>query len=42
MPTRINVEIADRVAAVIDVLEAESDRDPGKFAGHPKSGSSLH
>ena len=29
MPSRIHVEIADRVAA----LEAESERDPGTFDG---------
>jgi hypothetical protein len=33
MLTRINVEIADRVAAVINALEAEGERAPDKFEG---------
>jgi hypothetical protein len=33
MPSRIHVEIADRVAALVGVLEAESERDPGTFDG---------
>jgi len=36
MPTRINVEIADRVNALINLLEAESERDAGAFSGSPE------
>jgi hypothetical protein len=36
MLTRIHVEIADRVAAVISALEAECERDAGMFAGSPE------
>jgi hypothetical protein len=33
---RITVQIADRVTALVDVLEAEGERDPGKFEGSPE------
>jgi hypothetical protein len=36
MPHRITIQIADRVAALIDVIEAESERDPDKFAESPE------
>jgi hypothetical protein len=31
--SRITIQIADRVAALMDLLEAESDRDQDRFAG---------
>jgi hypothetical protein len=34
MPERIHILIADRVDALVGVLEAESERDPGTFRGH--------
>jgi hypothetical protein len=33
MLTRIHVEIANRVGALIDALEAECERAPDKFEG---------
>jgi hypothetical protein len=32
---RITILIADRVDALVGVLEAESERDPGTFSGSP-------
>ena len=33
MPERVYILIADRVAALVGVNEAESERDPGTFDG---------
>ena len=33
MLSRIHIEIADRINALIDIIEAECERDPGKFSG---------
>jgi hypothetical protein len=33
---RIDILIANRVAALVDVLEAESERDPNKFSDSPE------
>jgi hypothetical protein len=36
MTERIHIEIADRIAALIDALEAEGERDAGTFSGSPE------
>jgi hypothetical protein len=34
--SRITIQIADRITALVDVLEAECERDPGKFSDSPE------
>ena len=36
MPSHIDIQIADRIAALIDVLEAEGERDAGTFSSSPE------